>query len=188
MLRVYSRTMRFIIDKALTKAKFVDVLINQGNHSRINDFWMRELLTVAYGHTGRVNVLDNDSVFIPYRMGNTLVMVHHSDKCPPARLVGVMTTDFRKDFGETEFHYIDIGHVHHHFVSKEHPSVVIESWNHLAASDKWAHDSGYRSRKAISCVLRSRTYGDVGRRILPIEEVRARLGISAKVGKAVFTV
>jgi hypothetical protein len=192
MLRVYSRTMRFIVDRALTKAKYVDVLVNQGNHSRINDFWMREVLTVAYAHTGRVNVLDNDSVFIPYRMGNTLVMVHHSDKCPPAKLVGVMTTDFRKDYGETQFHYIDTGHVHHHFVSKEHPGVVIESWNHLAANDKWAHDAGYRSRKAITMVLRSRTYGEVGRRLLPIEEIQARLaaaqGCAVKEPKEVYTV
>lgn len=192
MLRVYSRTMRFIVDKALTRAAHVDVLINQGNHSRINDFWMRELLAVAYGHTGRVHVLDNDSVFIGYRMGNTFVMVHHSDKCPAARLVGVMTTDFRKDFGETEHHYIDTGHVHHHFVSKEHPGVVIESWNHLAANDKWAHDAGYRSRKAITVVLRSRTHGDVGRRVLPIEEIKARLaraeGAAVPVRKGAYSV
>jgi hypothetical protein len=192
MLRVYSRTMRFIIDRALTKAQHVDVIINQGNHSRINDFWMRELLEVAYGHTGRVTALDNDSVFIPYRMGNTLVMVHHSDKCPPARLVGVMTTDFRKDYGETEHHYIDTGHVHHHFVSKEHPGVVIESWNHLAANDKWAHDAGYRSRKSISIILRSRTYGEVGRRLLSIQEIQARLakaqGHAVKAAKEVYTV
>lgn len=175
MIKVYSRVMRFIIDRCLTKAKFVDVIINQGNHSRVNDIWMRELINVAYGHTGRVHALENTNVFIGYRMGNTLVMVHHSDKCPPARLIGVMTSDFRRDFGETQFHYIDIGHVHHHFVSKEHPSVVIESWNHLASNDKWAHDAGYRSRKSITVVLRSRTYGEVGRRLLPIEEIRARL-------------
>lgn len=175
MVRAYSRIMRFVVERALTKARFVDVIINQGNHSRVNDTWMPEVLDAAYGHTGRVHVLPNDNVFIPYRMGNTLVMVHHSDKCPPARLVGVMTTDYRKDFGETEFHYIDIGHVHHHFVSKEHPSVVIESWNHQAASDKWAHDAGYRSRKSISVVLRSKTYGDIGRRHLSIKEIRDRL-------------
>jgi hypothetical protein len=175
MIRAYSRIMRFVVERALTKARFVDVIINQGNHSRVNDTWMPEVLDAAYGHTGRVHVLPNDNVFIPYRMGNTLVMVHHSDKCPPARLVGVMTTDYRKDFGETEFHYIDIGHVHHHFVSKEHPSVVIESWNHQAASDKWAHDAGYRSRKSISVVLRSKTYGDIGRRNLSIKEIRDRL-------------
>ncbi|HOX89915.1 MAG TPA: hypothetical protein PLN55_09915 [Burkholderiaceae bacterium] len=192
MLRVYSRTMRFIVERCLTKCKHLDVIVNQGNHSRINDFWIREMLTVAYAHTGRVHVLDNDNVFIGYRMGNTLVMVHHSDKCPPARLVGVLTSDFRKDFGETEFHYIDIGHVHHHFASKEHPSVLIESWNHLAANDKWAHEAGYRSRKAITVVLRSRTYGDVGRRVLPIEEIRGRLararGVALPVPKTAYAV
>jgi DNA repair exonuclease SbcCD nuclease subunit len=154
---------------------------------------MAELLRNAYEHSGRVHVLDNDGVYIPYRMGNTFVMVHHSDKCPPARLVGVMTNDYREDFGQTEFHYIDMGHVHHHFVSKEYPGVVLESWNHLAPNDKWAHDAGYRSRKSISVVFRSRKFGDLGRRHLPLEEVRDRIqqsmpGIKAPAKKEVFTV
>jgi hypothetical protein len=121
-------------------------------------------------------VLNNDSVFIAYRMGNTLVMTHHSDKCRPQQLAHVMTTDYRKDYGETEFHYVDIGHVHHGMVMKEHPGIFVESFNHLAALDKWAHDAGYRNRKSITIVLRSKTYGEVGRRVLPIQEVRARLG------------
>jgi hypothetical protein len=175
MIRVYSRTMRFIVEKCLEKAKFVDVIINQGNHSRTNDIWMAEMLRVAYGHTERVNILNNDSVFIAYRMGKTLVMTHHSDKCPPNRLVHVMTNDFKKDYGETEFHYIDIGHIHHGMVMKEHPGIFVESFNHLAATDKWAHEAGYRSRKSITIVLRSKTYGDVGRRILTVQEIRDRL-------------
>lgn len=170
--------MRFIVERALSKAQHVDVILNPGNHSNVNDLWMRELLEVAYGHTGRVHVLNNDNIFIGYRMGNTLVMTNHSDKCPPARLIGVMTTDFREDYGQTKFHYIDVGHVHHHFVSKEHPGVVIESWNNLAAKDKWAHENGYRSRRAISVVLRSRTYGEVGRRMLPIEAIQDRIAIA----------
>lgn len=175
MIKTYSRVMRFIVDKCLEKSKFVDVIVNQGNHSRTNDIWMAELLRVAYGESGRVNILNNESVFIAYRMGNTLVMTHHSDKCKPKDLVNVMTSDFRKDFGETEHHYIDIGHVHHGMVMKEHPSVFVESFNHLAGLDKWAHDFGYRNRKSITIVLRSKTYGEVGRRLLPIQEIRARL-------------
>lgn len=179
MIKVYSRVMRFIVEKALTKARHVDVIVNQGNHSRTNDIWMAELLRVAYGHTGRVHVLNNDSVFIAYRMGNTLVMTHHSDKCRPAQLAHVMTNDYRKDYGETEFHYIDIGHVHHGMVMKEHPGIFVESFNHLAALDKWAHDSGYRNRKSITVVLRSKLFGEVGRRVLPIQQVRAALGRAA---------
>jgi hypothetical protein len=172
MIKVYSRTMRFIIDKALEKANFVDVIVNQGNHSRTNDMWMAELLRVAYAHTDRVNVLNNDSVFIGYRMGSTFVMTHHSDKCRPARLASVMATDFATDWGETEYRYIDIGHIHHNMVLKEHPGVSIESFNQLAAKDKWANDGGYRSRQSITVIDRSRTYGEVGRRVLPIRRVR----------------
>jgi hypothetical protein len=189
MIKSYARIMRFIVDKALTKARTVDVIINQGNHSRTNDIWMAIMLRAIYGDTGRVNVLDNDSVFIGYRMGKTLVMVHHSDKCKPARLPAVMTADFAKDFGETEFRYIDIGHVHHSSVSQDINGIVVESWNHLAASDKWAHEAGYRSSKSITVVLRSRTYGEIGRRHLPIAEVRDRLygvGHSTPIKKPAF--
>jgi hypothetical protein len=191
MIKVYSRVMRFIVDKALMKARHVDVIVNQGNHSRTNDIWMAELLRVAYGHTGRVHILNNDSVFIAYRMGNTLVMTHHSDKCKPSQLAHVMTNDYRKDYGETEFHYVDIGHVHHGMVMKEHPGIFVESFNHLAALDKWAHDGGYRNRKSITVVLRSKSYGEVGRRVLPVQEIRARLGraaLAAPEAREVFTV
>ena len=175
MIRVYSRLMRAIVEKALTKARHVDVIVNQGNHSRTNDIWMAELLDVAFGHTDRVHVLNNGNVFIGYRMGNTFVMTHHSDKCKPKDLIGVMISDYREDFGETEHHYIDIGHIHHQMVVKEYPSVFVESFNNLAPNDKHHHDAGYRSRRSIMMILRSRTYGEVGRRVLPIQEVRDKL-------------
>jgi hypothetical protein len=172
MIKSYSRIMRFIIELVSTKADTVDVIINQGNHSRTNDFWMAELLKVAYAQSNHVNILDNDSVFIGYRMGKTFVMTHHSDKCKPANLANVMTTDFKEDYGQTDFHYIDIGHIHHGMVMKEHPNCTVESWNQLANHDKWAFEFGYRSRQSISVVYRSRTYGEVGRKRLPIERVR----------------
>jgi len=172
MIDVYARTMRALVDKALSKAQVVDIAINQGNHSRTNDIWMATLLREVYGHTGRVNVLNNRTPFIAYRMGNTFVMTHHSDKCKPARLAHVMATDFRQDWGETRYRYIDIGHIHHNMVSKEHPGAQIESWNQLANKDQWASDNGYRARQSISVVERSRTYGERRRRLLTIDEIR----------------
>jgi hypothetical protein len=185
MIKVYSRVMRWIVEKALTKAKRVDVIVNQGNHSRTNDIWMAELLRVAFDPK-RVNVLNNDNVFIGYRMGNTLVMTHHSDQCRPDRLCGVITTEFRQDYGETEYHYIDIGHIHHKMVAKEHPGVIIESFNILAAPDKYAHDHGYHSRQCITAVLRSRTYGEVGRRVLGIKEVQDRMSFKSTPPRRAF--
>lgn len=172
MIKAYSRIMRFLVDKALAKFEFVDVIVNQGNHSRVNDFWMSELLRVAYGHTDRVSVLNNDSVFMVYRMGKTMVLCHHSDKCKPQALAHVMSTDYAEDWGETLFRFIDIGHIHHNMVSKEHPGCQVESWNQLAPPDKWAFEAGYRSRQCLTVVERSRCYGETARRRLGIERVR----------------
>jgi hypothetical protein len=60
-------------------------------------------------------------------------------------------------------------------VVKEHPGVVVESFNNLAAMDKYAFDNGYRSKRSMTTILRSRRYGEIGRRTLPIQEVRERL-------------
>lgn len=178
MIRVYSKVMRFIVERALERFKYVDVLVNQGNHSRTNDIWMAELLRSVYGDKGRVNVMDNSSVFIPYRMGNTFVLVHHSDKTKAARLPSVMANDYRQDWGETEYHYIDVGHLHHKMTAKESEGCTVEQWNTLAPKDQWATNAGFRSHQSITRVDRSKTYGEVGRRTLPIGEVRAILGKS----------
>lgn len=175
MIDTYTRVMIFIVKKCLEKFKYVDVIINQGNHSRTNDIWARRFLAAIFGDTDRVHVLNNDSVFIPYRMGNTFVMTHHSDKCKPAKLASVMATDYSKHWGEAEYRYIDIGHIHHGMVLKEHAGVSVESWNQLAAPDKYAHDGGWRSRQSITMVFRSKKYGDQGRRVLPVLEVRDRI-------------
>lgn len=175
MIKVYARVMRFIVDKALEKFRIVDVIVNQGNHSRTNDIWMAVLLQEVYGATGRVNVLDNCGAFTPYRMGNTFVMIHHGDKTKPEKLRQVMASDYRQDWGEAEFRYIDVGHLHHKMAVKEDAGCTLEMWNTLAGRDKWHHDGGYRSQQSITRVDRSKTYGEVGRRVLPLKEIRAAI-------------
>lgn len=174
MVAVYVRTMRRIVDMALARFKYVDVIINQGNHSRTNDLWMPHLLRAAYP-TDRLHVLDNSSVFIPYRMGNTFVLTHHTDKCKPEKLAGVMAEDFRHDWGESKYRYIDGGHIHHKRRCIELTGAIYESWNQMAPSDKYAHDGGWRSRSFLQIVDRSRTYGEVGRRTVPVEMVQDML-------------
>ena len=171
MVEAYIDITCFTIDRALERAVTVDFIANQGNHSRSNDIWIAALVRRLYSATGRVNVLRNESPFIAYRMGKTFVLVHHGDKAKPESVAKVMASDFATDWGETDFRYIDGGHVHHS-QRKELPGVVFESWNNLAPRDKYAHDSGWRSKQCMSVVLRSRRYGEVGRQVMPIERVR----------------
>lgn len=193
MMKVYHSTMRTIVEAALSKFLNVDVIINQGNHSRSNDLAMVETLRWVYQDNPRLNVLDNSNVFIPYRMGNTFVMSHHSDKCKPNQLTHVMATDYAKDWGETVYRYIDIGHIHHGMVKKEHPGVTVESFNQIAPADKYAHEGGWRSRSFLTAILRSKTYGEKGRELITAEEVKDTLkklkpGTAAKQKRKIYSV
>lgn len=176
MIDSYLDIMEAIIEKALTKAETVDVIINQGNHSETNDYWAAQHFRRLYSRLGtnRVNVLRNESPFIAYRMGKTFVLVHHGHKVKPETLRQIMSTDFRIDWGECTFCYIDGGHIHH-FSAKELAGAIWESFNNLAAADKHAHDGGWRSKQAMTLVLRSRLYGELGRQRMPIEKVWDRI-------------
>lgn len=193
VLDTYYRLMRYIIEEALEKHWYVDVIINQGNHSRSNDWAVAVHLRHFYANNKRVTVLDNSSVYIPYRMGNTFVLCHHTDKCKPGSLAGVMANDFAQDWGETFYHYMDGGHVHHGQAKKEANGAIYESWNQLAPSDKYAHDGGWRSRSFLSMVYRSKTYGEKGRETVTAEEVKDKInrlspGTTAKQRRIVHTV
>lgn len=176
MVDAYLDIMESIIEKALRKADTVDVIINQGNHSETNDYWAARYFRRLYSRLGnnRVNVLKNESPFIGYRMGKTFVLVHHGHKVKPETLRQIMSTDYAIDWGETNFRYIDGGHIHH-FSAKELGGAEWCSFNNLAPMDKHAHDGGWRSKQAMTLVLRSRSYGDLGRYKMPIEKVWDRI-------------
>lgn len=171
MIDAYLEISEFICERALSKAQTVDLIYNQGNHSRSNDVWMAAHMRSLHRNNPRVNVLRNDSPFIAYRMGKTFVLIHHGDKAKPEAVARLMSSDFAFDWGEAEFRYIDGGHVHHS-QRKELAGVIYESWNNLAPRDKYANDGGWRSRQMMSLVLRSRKYGERGRMVMPIELVR----------------
>lgn len=173
MIQAYIKVMIDAIDCALEVHDLVDVIINQGNHSRTNDLWMAQLLRMHYHDEPRVNILDNTNVFTFYRLGKVQVLTHHSDKCKPDKLIDVLINDGRKDYGECEHHYIWVGHIHHRHTSNEFRGITIESFNTLANKDKYAHDGGWRSQQSITRVDLHREYGEIGRATLNIRAVRA---------------
>lgn len=176
MIDAYLDIMEAIIEKALHKAQNVHVIINQGNHSEKNDYWAARHFRRMYAKLGerRIKVLHNENPFIGYRMGKTFVLIHHGHKAKPETLRQVMSTDYAIDWGEAEFRYIDGGHIHH-FSAKELGGAEWCSFNNLAPVDKHAHDGGWRSKQAMTLVLRSRSYGDLGRYKMPIEMVWDRV-------------
>lgn len=173
MIEAYSDLMINMIDLALKVHEEVDVLINQGNHSRENDLAASVWLRRIYKNNPRVNILDNTNVFNFYTLDNVQILFHHGDKCKPDKLIDVMINDGRVDYGRCEHHYIWTGHVHHRNTSNEFRGISTESFNILANKDKYAHDGGWRSNQSITRVDVHREYGEIGRATYNIRAVRA---------------
>lgn len=171
MVKIVSVVWREMVSYALKKYRYVDVMINQGNHSRTNDIHFAELIEVAYGHTKRVNVVPNHGVFLPYKMGDTFVVTHHSDKASGKQLAEAILTTYAETVKLCKFIYCDTGHIHHRYVAKEYALIQMESWNNLAPNDAHHHQAGWRSKQSMSCVVRSTKYGELERFRVPVELV-----------------
>lgn len=162
MIRVGVQLMRRCIESALERHETVHVINAQGNHDETGAMWLSMALSLAYENEPRVKIDMSPSVFNYFRWGKVLLGVHHGHSCKPAALPGVMATDRAKDWGDTDWRYWLMGHVHHES-KKEFPGVSVESFNTLAAKDAYALKGGWRSARTLQGIVYHNVHGEIAR-------------------------
>lgn len=162
MVRVGVKVMRQCIESALKKHAEVHVINVIGNHDDTGAMFLSVCLANVYENEPRITVDTAPSAFHYVRHGKVLIGCHHGHSCKPEALPGVMATDRAQDWGESEYRYWYIGHVHHQAL-KEYAGVTVESFRTLAAKDAYAHWGGYRAQRDMKCVVHHRDLGEVSR-------------------------
>jgi hypothetical protein len=162
MVRAAIRSVRYVIQRALSKHQHVDVIIEIGNHDMAGSIFLMECLHNVYENEPRVTVDTSPSRFHYLMFGSTLVGIHHGDGAKMADLPLIMAHDQPQAWGEAKFRYFWTGHVHHDQVKDIHGTKV-ESFRILAPNDGWAHGKGYRSMQDMKCVILHKEYGEVAR-------------------------
>lgn len=162
VVAVAVKVMRQCIESALDKHLQVHVINAPGNHDETGALWMSVALSHIYANEPRVSIDTNPSVFAYYRWGKCLIGIHHGHTCKPDKLPGVMAADRAKDWGETEYRYWWMGHIHHES-KREFPGVSVESFNTLSSRDAYAAAGGWRSRESMQAVILHREHGEVAR-------------------------
>ena len=127
MARVGVKIMRQCIESALDKHRNVRVVNVIGNHDDTSAVMLSICLANIYENEPRVTIDTNPSVFNYVRHGKVLIGCHHGHSCKPDKLPGVMATDRARDWGETEYRYWYIGHIHHQSL-KDYAGVTVESF------------------------------------------------------------
>lgn len=169
VVNVATRVIRRVIEKALTKHKFVRVVVNEGNHDPAGSVWQRELLTVLYENNPRVVVDDSPVPYVAYQHGETMLGFYHGHLARNESLPLLFAAKFPEMWGATKKRYIHTGH-RHHVDEKEHPGVKVIQHSTIAAPDAHAVRGGWLSeRQAVSMTYHLKN-GEVSRGIfVPVE-------------------
>jgi UDP-2,3-diacylglucosamine pyrophosphatase LpxH len=162
MIRAGMRVMRVMIETLLRYHEHVRVISLRGNHDDILAMFLSEALYQIYENETRVTIDRSPSVFGHHSFGNTLIVAHHGHTCKPEKIPGVIMSDYRKEFGQSEHCYVYMGHIHNQTV-KELPGMIIESFTATSPKDAYAHEGGYRAKRVLNAIVIDKTNGEIQR-------------------------
>lgn len=162
LVRHMIRMVRRVVDMALVKHKNVRLLIVQGNHDESGMIWLAEMFATLYSNDSRVIVDTSPDVYKMVQHGKTTLFFTHGHKCRFEVVEPIMIAKFRKAFGESEYSYAHVGHLHHQKIV-ESRNMVVEQHRTLAAKDAYASRGGWMSGRSANVITYSAEYGEVAR-------------------------
>ena len=168
MVRATIRSMKFMIEKALTKHKIVNVIVEIGNHDLSSSIFLMECLSNIYENEPRINIDTSPMHYHYFNFGECLVGVHHGHGTKMQNLPLIMATDKAELWGRTKHRYWWTGHIHTSktqaaISSQDFSGCSVESFRILAPEDAWAHQKGYRSHRSMKSIILHKGYGEVAR-------------------------
>lgn len=162
LVRTMIRMVRRVVDMALVKHPVVKLLIVQGNHDESGMIWLAEMFSALYDKEPRVFVDTSADVYKMVQHGKTTLFFTHGHKSKFDNVEQIMISKFRKAFGDSEYSYAHLGHLHHQKLV-ESRNMIVEQHRTLAAKDAYASRGGWMSGRSASVITYSAEYGEVGR-------------------------
>lgn len=160
LVRVSVRVLRRAINILLAKHEKVHVICAEGNHDLASSIWLRECLSVMYQNEPRITVDCNPDPYYCYTFGKNCFFFHHGHKKKMSAIDSVFVAKFRKEYGSAEYHFADLGHLHHEKVLESN-LMVLEQHRTLAAADAHASRGGWMSGRHSKVTTYHRDCGKV---------------------------
>jgi hypothetical protein len=142
--KIFKEGRRVVIETIEKLKQFapVDVIVVPGNHGKVSEFMLGELLYIKYENDKHVNV-DNSSMDRKYyKYGKNLIMYTHGDQEKNSDLPLIMAVERPNEWAECQSRYIKLGHFHQEML-KEYCGVKVEILSSLSATDAWHKRRGY---------------------------------------------
>jgi hypothetical protein len=173
------RAITHVVERARQKHAHVHVRPVRGNHDPDALMMMAIALRSYYRDEPRVTIDVDPCLYAYHRFGKVLIGLHHGHGARMNELPLLMAADRPQDWGATEHRYWYCGHIHHKTKDKEHPGVMVETFNTLAGTDAWHYGKGYRHvAKNMQAILHHAEDGEVERHTCSLGRLN-RLGQAA---------
>lgn len=170
VLRVGVSLMIRCIELALQKHKTVLVRCLPGNHDPYAALALAVALDAFFHDDQRVTIDTDPSAFFWWRFGKVFVGSTHGDMIKHDQMPGVMAARRPKDWGESEYRYVYLGHVHHKSLGGgEHAGVIWETFQVLAPRDAWHQASGYSAGRSMVAITLHKERGEIIRNTEPVK-------------------
>ena len=141
-----------------------------GNHDPYASIALSTALAAFFVNNKRVFVDTDASAFFWWRFGKVFIGSTHGDMIKHMEMPGVMASMRPKDWGETEFRYIYLGHVHHKSLGGgERAGVIWETFQTLAPKDVWHNQSGYTSGRSMVAITHHKDKGEIKRNTVSVK-------------------
>ena len=170
VVRVVIRVIRQVIAMLLQKHEVVRVIMAEGNHDLSASVWLREMLSALYENEPRVSVDNSASPYYVYKHGRTVLFYHHGHLSRFDKVSSVMAGMFRREYGDSDFAYCHMGHLHHDKL-QEGNLMTVEQHQTLAARDAYASRGGWLSGRSAKVITYHDKYGEVGRSTINFEMI-----------------
>ena len=113
IIEVAFNLMISLIEKALTKHKYVKVLSVSGNHSENSSHYLKAVLKAYFRNEPRVEIVGDSRLAQYYHFDKVLLGFHHGHTIRSStKLVECMISDNIEIFSNTKYRYWNIGHLH----------------------------------------------------------------------------
>lgn len=162
MVRVAVRCMRYLIEAAAARHSKVNVIVEIGNHDLSSSIFLMECLNNIYENDPRITIDTSPMHFHYFEFGQNLLQTHHGHNVKLEKLPLIMATDRPEAWGRTKHRVSLTGHVHHG-QSKDYPGATTESFPVLGPEDAYAHQRGYRSKRAMKAIVLHKEHGEFSR-------------------------
>lgn len=164
IVEIAIRTLRRIIDLALTKHSHIHVIMAEGNHDLVSSIWLRKMFKALYENEPRVSVDDSELPYYVYQHGETMLAFHHGHLTKNEKLPLLFASQFPRVWGTSIKRYAHCGHRHHleDIGHKDHNGMRVTQHPTLAARDAYAARGGWVTGREATSITYHKKFGKVG--------------------------